>query len=100
MQDPFEDMSHTDFLEALDMNNWTEVDRLHTPTFEAILQNGELTLVFPDSQRRTFKRSEVEALTRFLDQYAGVEPLPPPDESAFADWQPTRVDLDKEEDEE
>jgi hypothetical protein len=73
---------------------WEEVyQRLHTPTFEAILRDGQLLFLFPDGQRRDFQRSDVEALTRFLDQYAMVEPLPAPDGDIFKDWQPTKSDL-------
>jgi hypothetical protein len=90
-RDPFEDMTHDDFMEALKPENWQETLRLHTPTLEAILQEGSLTLLFPDGERRQLVRSDVEALTRFLDQYAGVQPLPAPDD-VFEGWQPTRVD--------
>jgi hypothetical protein len=90
-QDPFENLTHDDFKEALKPENWKEVyQRLHTPTFEAILQDGRLLLLFPDGQRRQFEREGVEALTRFLDQYAAVQPLPAPDDSFLNDWQPTR----------
>lgn len=86
-----------DFMEALNVNSWRVTHRLHTPGFEAILHDGLLTLVFPDGQRKQFARSDVEALTRFLDQYAEVAPLPPPDMSVFENWQPVRVDLGQEE---
>ena len=70
------------------MQVWRELDpsaqvvyRTDTPTFEAILQDGQLLLLFPNGGRRQFERSDVEALTRFLDQYAQVQPLPAPDDS-------------------
>jgi hypothetical protein len=91
MNDPFE---HLDLARELDPANWKEVyQRLHTPAFEAILQDGRLWLLFPDGERRQFDRQGVEALTRFLDQYAGVQPLHAPDESVLKDVQPTRVDI-------
>ncbi len=93
-QDPFAKMSHEDFIEALNPANWQSIHRLHTPTLEAILEQDHLMLVFPDGERRQLERSDIEALTRFLDQYAHVAPLPPPDEDVFKDWRPTRVDLD------
>jgi hypothetical protein len=96
-QDPFEDMTHADFVEALQPENWKEVSqRLHTPTLDALLQEGRLFLLFPDSQRRQFERSDVEALTRFLDQYANVQPLPALDETVFQNWQPARVESEGE----
>ncbi len=89
MVDPFELMTHDDFIEALQPESWKEVlQRLHTPKFDALLQEGQLTLQFPDGQRKQFERSDVEALTRFLTQYAGVEPLPVPLDP-FADFKPT-----------
>jgi hypothetical protein len=90
--DPFEHMTPDDFLQAIQPGNWRELQRLHTPTLEAILEEGRLTLLFPDGEHRQFERSDVEALTRFLDQYANVQPLPAPDESVLQDWQPTRVE--------
>jgi hypothetical protein len=90
-QDPFENMTHDDFRQALQPENWQETLRLHTPTLEAVLEQGRLTLLFPDGGQRQLARSDVEALTRFLDQYAGVQPLPTPDD-VFEGWQPTRVD--------
>ncbi len=74
--DPLEGMTHNDFIEALKPENWTETTALRTPTLQATLQDGLLTLAFPDGQARVLIRSDVEALTRFLHQYAGVEPLP------------------------
>src|ERR1700730_16640973 len=69
--DPLESLFH----EALDPANWTEVDRLHTPTLDAVLEEGHLTLMFATGQQALLSRSDVEALTRFLDQYAHVAPL-------------------------
>lgn len=91
--DPFEQMTHDDFMQALKPENWQELQRLHTPTLEAVLVNERLYLLFPNGERRQLERSDVEVLTRFLDQYANVPPLPAPDESIFEEgWQPTRVD--------
>lgn len=82
MSDGFDQI---DFLQALDAKNWTSTDRLHTPTLEAILHAEVLTLVFPDGISQQLVRGDVEALTRFLVQYAHVEPLVPPvdDSSLF-----------------
>lgn len=91
MKDPFDAMTHADFIEALKPENWKEVhQRLHTPIFEAILQEGRLLLLFPDGQPRQLERSDVEALTRFLDQYANVQPLPAP-EDPFEGRKSTKV---------
>ena len=62
-------------------DNWTSTDRLHTPTLEAILHAEMLTLVFPGGVSKQLMRGDVEALTRFLIQYAHVEPLAPVDDS-------------------
>ncbi len=82
------------FAEALKPENWTSTTVLHTPTLEArLLDNGrlELMLLFADGYHVTqVERSDVEALTRFLDQYANVQPLPAP-EDPFADFQPTKA---------
>src|ERR1700730_5569344 len=94
IQDPFKGMKHEDFVEALDARNWkVSYERLHTPNFEAVLisESGHLILLFPDGQRRDFERSDVEALTRFLDQFANVQPLPVPDEDIFKDFKPNKV---------
>ena len=40
-----------------------------------------LTLVFPGGVSKQLARGDVEALTRFLIQYAHVEPLAPVDDS-------------------
>ncbi|SRR6266487_6522625 len=87
---------HDDFLEELKPENWTETTTLHTPTLEATLDGGRLALLFPDGQRQHLERSDVEALTRFLDQYAGVEPLPTAEDPFPQGWQPTRVDAHPE----
>ncbi len=88
MSDPFDNL---DLRAELDPANWTETDRLRTPTLEAILdEEKRLTLVFPDGTTRGLSRSDVEALTRFLIQYANVAPLAPV-EDPFAGWTPTRV---------
>ena len=87
MSDPFEDL---DLLKELDPSNWTEVDRLHTPTLDAVLIEGRLFLVFQDKSVKQLSRSEVEALTRFLDQYAKVEPLAAP-EDPFEGYTAKRV---------
>jgi hypothetical protein len=87
MSDPFEEL---DLLKELDPANWAEVDRLHTPTLDAVLVAGRLFLLFQDKSVKQFSRSEVEALTRFLIQYAGVAPLAPA-EDPFENWTPTRV---------
>lgn len=92
--DPFEAMTGDEFIEALNPKNWKEVQRLHTPTFEAVLQDGGLTLQFPDGQRKQFERSDVEALTRFLNQYADVSPLITPTDDPFEDFEPIKVDID------
>ncbi|SRR6266487_645301 len=94
--DPFEHLTTgDDFIEALKPENWTETIKLHTPSLEATLLDGgrvELMLLFPDGYHiTTLKRSDVEALTRFLDQYAGVEPLPASTDP-FETFQPTRVE--------
>lgn len=95
IQDPFDTMTADDFAEALKPENWKEVyQRLHTPTFEAILQDGHLTLLFPDGQHKQFERSDVKALTLFLDQYAGVDPLPTPPDDPFEGFEPIKVDID------
>lgn len=87
MNDPFE---HLDLQAELDPANWRETDWLHTPTLDAYLVEGRLFLRFQDGSRKQFSRSEVEALTRFLQQYAKVEPLTVP-EDLFADLTPKRV---------
>jgi len=71
--------------------------RLHTPAFEAILQEGHLTLLFPDGESKRLERSDVEALTRFLDQYADVEPLSAPSDPFEEGWTPRRVDESEQE---
>jgi hypothetical protein len=67
-------MTHADFIEAVKPERWAETTALHAPSLEALLHGGCLILLFPDSQRRHLERSDVEALTRFLDQYASVQP--------------------------
>jgi hypothetical protein len=91
VNDPFE---HLDLERELNPANWQEVyQRLHTRGFDAFLfPDGRLTLVFPGNQQHHFDRQGVEALTRFLDQYAGVQPLPTPDESVLKHVRPMRVD--------
>ncbi len=95
--DPFERMTHDDFIEALKPENWKEVyQRLHTPNFEATLEDGRLILHFPEgfvtpAVMKKLERSDIEALTRFLDQYAGVAPLPALTDP-FENFQPTRVE--------
>ncbi len=85
--DPF---AHLDLLKELDPANWTEVDRLHTPTLDAVLIEGRLILKFQNGSVKQFSRREVEDLTRFLIQYAKVEPLVAP-EDPFEGWTPERV---------
>ncbi len=92
MDDPFEQMTSDDFMEALKPENWMEITTLHTPTLEATLDGGRLILLFPDGQRKQLGRSDVEALTRFLVKSAGVEPLPAGEDPFPKGWQPTRVD--------
>jgi hypothetical protein len=87
MSDPFESL---DLRKELDPANWTETDRLHTPTLDAVLMEGRLLLLFQGGDVKQLSRSDVEALTRFLIQYAHVEPLPAP-EDPFKGWTPTRV---------
>jgi len=100
--DPFERMTHDDFMEALKPENWKEVyQRLHTPTLEALLEDGRLTLHFPSGMTMPavmvkLKRSDVEALTRFLVKSAGVEPLPATSDPFPEGWTPMRVDESKE----
>ena len=43
MSDPFETL---DLRKELDPTNWTETDRLHTPTLDAVLVEGRLLLLF------------------------------------------------------
>ena len=53
---------HDDFLDALKPENWTETTTLHTPTLEATLDGGRLTLMllFPDGYHMTqLERSDV-----------------------------------------
>jgi len=93
--DPFEEMTHDDFTDALKPVNWQEAHiRLHTSALEAILQQERqiLTLTFPDDESRRLQRSDIEALTRFLEQYANVQPLSKPDNDLFEGWSPTPVE--------
>ncbi len=67
-------------------NQWEgALTSLTTANFEAVLTlHGHLLLKF-SSIEVLLDRNEVEALTRFLEKEAGVEPLPgPSDEDLFA----------------
>ena len=75
MSDSSEAFNQDDFLQALDPNNWSRTDRFHTPTFDAILDQTVLTLLFSDGVSKQIPRSDVEALTRFLTQHVQVQPL-------------------------
>ncbi len=90
--DSFEGMTPDDIIEALKPENWTETTTLHTPTLQATLQDKLLMLAFPDGQARVLIRSDVEALTRFLHQYAGADPLPAAEVPFPSGWQPTSVE--------
>lgn len=90
--DPFEAFEHLDFEKALDPANWTETIGLHTPTLEAQRseQKKRLTFRFANGHEEVIERSDIEALTRFLQQYAEVEPLPQV-EDPFAGFVPRLV---------
>jgi hypothetical protein len=88
MNDPFETLG---FRKEPNPENWTETDRLHTPTLDAVLTGGRLLLLFQGRDVKHLSRSDVEALTRFLVQYANVKPLPEPEGPFEEGWTPTRV---------
>jgi hypothetical protein len=55
----------------LKVTSWT----LRTPTLQATLTNEHLTFMFGGGgMLKQIKRDDVEALTRFLNQYANVQP--------------------------
>lgn len=98
MQDPQEEpidpFSSLDFEEQIKPEHWKLAStKLTTPSFEATLTpDGRLLLKF-SSVEILLDRGEVEALTRFLDGHAGVEPLAPPQEPEwFKNFKPTPVD--------
>ena len=83
-------MSTNDPFEAV---HWGPVHtKLTTSSFEATLTvDGRLLLHF-NAIEILLDRNEVVSLTRFLDQYAEVEPIPDPDEELFKDFTPKRVE--------
>lgn len=85
-----------DFSEALKPENWTATSHMHTANLEARLLNGQLDLLFADGYQAHLDRSDVEALTRFLDEYANVQPLPAPSEDVFADFTPIPSPIERE----
>lgn len=83
-------MELEDFEEAIQPENWTEEQILHTPTFEARLQaDGTLFLSGP-ATREGFSAEAAQALTRFLSERVTLPPLEPPYD--FSDFTPKRVD--------
>ena len=66
-----------DFTSELEPANWTETIGLHTPTLEAQLSDEriKLELRFANGHIETLQRSDIEALTRFLNDYAQVASL-------------------------
>jgi|SRR5579859_2253570 len=73
----FEKSDFGDFEEQIKPVHWKQVHtRLTTPTMEATLQAGILILKFTGGITKALERPDVEALTRFLNQHAGVEDLP------------------------
>jgi hypothetical protein len=97
-QDPF---PHLDFEEEVKSIHWETVHtKLTMPGFEVTLApDGRLLLSFTSeftSIKRLLDRNQVVGLTRFLNNYAQVEPLPPPDEAMFEDFKPNPVDTSTE----
>jgi hypothetical protein len=82
---PFDNL---DFGQEIEAVHWGPVHtKLTTPSFEATLTpDGRLLLRF-STVEILLDRHEVVSLTRFLDQYAEVEPLPDPDEVLFKEAQ-------------
>jgi hypothetical protein len=65
-----------DFMELLNPDNFDRTDILHTPTMEAKLGNGELTLTVPYG-KFLLNAENTQMLTRFLSERVKVDPLPP-----------------------
>jgi hypothetical protein len=76
---------------------WRETTALHTPTLEAALSEdaATLTLTFSSGHREIIQRNDLEALTRYLIDFAHVNPLPALDASELEALQPRRVDRPK-----
>lgn len=88
MSDPFD---HLSFEEEIKPEHWTEETRLHTPTFEALLQEDETLYLSGPALQEGFSVSDVQALTRFLSERVQLPPLESPYD--FADFTPTPVIL-------
>ena len=82
------------FEEAIKPENWTREDVLHTPTFEALLQEDGTLYLRGVALHEGFSPEAVQALTRFLSERVKVPDLPPPYD--FSDYTPRRVDLGDE----
>jgi hypothetical protein len=91
--DPFKPFGDLDFHELIKPENWTVTSALHTPILNAALseQAETLTFTFASGHVETLQRSDIEALTRYLQENAHVAPLVV-DMSVLDDIHPRRVD--------
>lgn len=91
---PFQPFGELDFEEMIKPEHWVMTSALHTPTLDAVLSEKveTLTLRFASGHEETLQRSDIEALTRYLQEHAQVEPLVV-DESVLESIHPHRVDI-------
>lgn len=73
------------FLDLLDINKMSETSGFHTPTLNGALDADRQRLVLRRGTTvlQIDLRSDIEVLTRYLIDHAGVEPLPDPRDFVF-----------------